>query len=107
MQQVYFTLNSPVFTYLIMFYFQFKEEQEKKRELASKPADFLAPYLVPFKDQEELTQEQSVAAYNACLNDLKSLFVTLLNNLQRQYEDVRLMKITQGYISYIALYVCS
>ncbi|XP_017856256.1 PREDICTED: coiled-coil domain-containing protein lobo [Drosophila arizonae] len=67
---------------------QFKEEQEKKRELSSKPADFLAPYLVPFKDQDELTQEQSVAAYNACLNDLKSLFVTLLNNLQRQYEDL-------------------
>ncbi|TDG39687.1 hypothetical protein AWZ03_013891 [Drosophila navojoa] len=67
---------------------QFKEEQEKKRELASKPADFLAPYLVPFKDQDELTQEQSVAAYNACLNDLKTLFVTLLNNLQRQYEDL-------------------
>lgn len=73
---------------------QFKEEQEAKRELASKPADFLAPYLVPFKDQDELTQEQSVAAYHACLNDLKSRFVTLLNNLQRQYEDVRITKLT-------------
>lgn len=28
-------------------------------------------------------------AYKACLSDLRSRFVVLLNNLQRQYEDVR------------------
>ncbi|EDW66467.2 coiled-coil domain-containing protein lobo isoform X1 [Drosophila virilis] len=67
---------------------QFKEELEQKREIASKPADFLAPYLVPYKLQDELTQEQAVGAYHACLNDLKTRFVTLLNNLQRQYEDL-------------------
>ncbi|XP_017052755.1 coiled-coil domain-containing protein lobo isoform X2 [Drosophila ficusphila] len=67
---------------------QFEEEEELKKEIASKPADFLAPYLVPYKDQEELTAEQSQYAYNACLNDLKSRFVSLLNNLQRHYEDL-------------------
>ncbi|XP_017079987.2 coiled-coil domain-containing protein lobo [Drosophila eugracilis] len=67
---------------------QFEEEEELKKEIASKPADFLAPYLVPYKDQEELTPEQSLNAYNACLNDLKSRFVSLLNNLQRHYEDL-------------------
>ncbi|KAH8295267.1 hypothetical protein KR018_009457 [Drosophila ironensis] len=67
---------------------QFEEEEELKREIASKPADFLAPYMVPYKDQGELTQEQSMIIYNACLNDLKSRFVSLLNNLQRQYEDL-------------------
>uniref|UniRef100_A0A6P4EL67 Dynein regulatory complex subunit 7 n=1 Tax=Drosophila rhopaloa TaxID=1041015 RepID=A0A6P4EL67_DRORH len=67
---------------------QFEEEEELKKEIASKPADFLAPYLVPYKHQEELTQEQSLNAYNACLNDLKSRFVSLLNNLQRHYEDL-------------------
>lgn len=69
-------------------YSQFEEEEELKREIASKPADFLAPYLVPYKLQDELTPEQSLYAYNACLNDLKSRFVSLLNNLQRHYEDV-------------------
>ncbi|EDX14363.1 GD18229 [Drosophila simulans] len=67
---------------------QFEEEEELKKEIASKPADFLAPYLVPYKHQEELTPEQSQNAYNACLNDLKSRFVSLLNNLQRHYEDL-------------------
>ncbi|XP_037717570.1 coiled-coil domain-containing protein lobo [Drosophila subpulchrella] len=67
---------------------QFEEEEELKKEIASKPADFLAPYLVPYKDQEELTPEQSLNAYNSCLNDLKSRFVSLLNNLQRHYEDL-------------------
>ncbi|XP_041564943.1 coiled-coil domain-containing protein lobo isoform X1 [Drosophila elegans] len=67
---------------------QFEEEEELKKEIASKPADFLAPYLVPYKHQEELTPEQSLNAYNACLNDLKSRFVNLLNNLQRHYEDL-------------------
>ncbi|XP_052846289.1 coiled-coil domain-containing protein lobo [Drosophila gunungcola] len=67
---------------------QFEEEEELKKEIASKPADFLAPYLVPYKHQEELTPEQSLNAYNACLNDLKSRFVSLLNNLQRHYEDL-------------------
>ncbi|EDV93877.1 GH19573 [Drosophila grimshawi] len=67
---------------------QHEEEQESKREIASKPADFLAPYLIPFKNQGVLTQTQSIEAYNACLNDLKTRFVTLLNNLQRQYEDL-------------------
>ncbi|KAH8357830.1 hypothetical protein KR200_006069, partial [Drosophila serrata] len=65
---------------------QFEEEEELKKEIASKPADFLAPYLVPY--QGELTPEQSLYAYNACLNDLKSRFVSLLNNLQRHYEDL-------------------
>ncbi|KAH8294045.1 hypothetical protein KR054_007712 [Drosophila jambulina] len=65
---------------------QFEEEEELKREIASKPADFLAPYLVPYQD--ELTPEQSLYAYNACLNDLKTRFVSLLNNLQRHYEDL-------------------
>nr|XP_017020697.1 coiled-coil domain-containing protein lobo isoform X2 [Drosophila kikkawai] len=65
---------------------QFEEEEELKKEIASKPADFLAPYLVPYQD--ELTPEQSLYAYNACLNDLKSRFVSLLNNLQRHYEDL-------------------
>ncbi|XP_070073327.1 coiled-coil domain-containing protein lobo [Drosophila takahashii] len=67
---------------------QFEEEEELKKEIASKPADFLAPYLVPYKHQDELTPEQSLNAYNACLNDLKSRFVSLLNNLQRHYEDL-------------------
>ncbi|EDW83971.2 uncharacterized protein Dwil_GK13397 [Drosophila willistoni] len=67
---------------------QFEEEEEHKREVASKPADFLAPYLIPYKHQEELTPEQSLYAYNECLNDLKTRFVNLLNNLQRQYEDL-------------------
>ncbi|XP_034488171.1 coiled-coil domain-containing protein lobo [Drosophila innubila] len=67
---------------------QYNEEEEQKREIASKPADFLAPYLIPYKDQEQLTQEQSMGAYHACLNDLKTRFVVLLNNLQRQYEDL-------------------
>ncbi|BFF91693.1 coiled-coil domain-containing protein lobo [Drosophila madeirensis] len=67
---------------------QFAEEEELKREIASKPADFLAPYLVPYKHQEKLTSEQALVAYNACLNDLKSRFVSLLNNLQRNYEDL-------------------
>ncbi|XP_065721453.2 coiled-coil domain-containing protein lobo [Drosophila suzukii] len=67
---------------------QFEEEEELKKEIASKPADFLAPYLVPYKDQDELTPEQSLNAYNSCLNDLKSRFVSLLNNLQRHYEDL-------------------
>ncbi|KAH8383937.1 hypothetical protein KR009_011374 [Drosophila setifemur] len=67
---------------------QFEEEEELKKEIASKPADFLAPYLVPYKLQEELTPEQSLNAYNSCLNDLKTRFVSLLNNLQRHYEDL-------------------
>ncbi|EDW33849.1 GL21935, partial [Drosophila persimilis] len=67
---------------------QFAEEEELKREIASKPADFLAPYLVPYKHQEKMTSEQALYAYNACLNDLKSRFVSLLNNLQRNYEDL-------------------
>ncbi|KAH8406514.1 hypothetical protein KR215_003942 [Drosophila sulfurigaster] len=66
----------------------YEQEQQHKKEMASKPADFLAPYLIPYKDQEQLTQEQSMGAYNACLNDLKTRFVVLLNNLQRQYEDL-------------------
>ncbi|KAH8417308.1 hypothetical protein KR222_008691 [Zaprionus bogoriensis] len=66
---------------------QYEEEEEQKRIVASKPADFLAPYLVSYNEQE-LTEEQSMTAYNACLNDLKSRFVLLLNNLQRQYEDL-------------------
>lgn len=32
-------------------------------------------------------------AYKACLSDLRSRFVVLLNNLQRQYEDVRYFNI--------------
>ncbi|XP_017103642.3 coiled-coil domain-containing protein lobo [Drosophila bipectinata] len=67
---------------------QFEEEEELKKEIASKPADFLAPYLVPYKDQDELTPEQSLLVYNSCLNDLRTRFVSLLNNLQRHYEDL-------------------
>ncbi|ALC47937.1 lobo [Drosophila busckii] len=66
---------------------QHAEEEEHKRDMASKPADFLAPYLVPFKDKV-LNPEESLIIYNACLNDLKTRFVTLLNILQRQYEDL-------------------
>ncbi|XP_030383025.1 coiled-coil domain-containing protein lobo [Scaptodrosophila lebanonensis] len=66
---------------------QHEEEEEHRREIAGKPADFLAPYLVPFGNQE-LTFEQSAYVYNACLNDMKIRFVNLLNNLQRQYEDL-------------------
>lgn len=55
--------------------------------MANKPADFLAPYLVSYNN-EELTEDQSMEAYKACLSDLRSRFVVLLNNLQRQYEDV-------------------
>ncbi|XP_053969983.1 coiled-coil domain-containing protein lobo-like [Anastrepha ludens] len=66
---------------------QAAEEEMFKLDLATKPADFLAPYLVPYKNRP-LSFEESWAAYNACLNDLKSRFVRLLNELQRQYEDL-------------------
>jgi len=91
MRQVNEALNHKDNTLIpYMHFIQFEEEEELKKEIASKPADFLAPYLVPYKHQEELTPEQSQNAYNACLNDLKSRFVSLLNNLQRHYEDVSL-----------------
>lgn len=45
----------------------------------------------------DLTYEESWAAYNACLNDLKSRFVVLLNDLQRQYEDVSRIEIRIDY----------
>lgn len=70
---------------------QYEEEEAYKREQANKPADFLAPYLVSFKGQ--LNEEESMKAYKACLTDLRSRFVVLLNNLQRQYEDVRFLVI--------------
>uniref|UniRef100_A0A1A9WTN8 Dynein regulatory complex subunit 7 n=1 Tax=Glossina brevipalpis TaxID=37001 RepID=A0A1A9WTN8_9MUSC len=63
-----------------------EKEDAYKREVQTKPADFLAPYLVIYKDRA-LTYDESWAVYKACLNDLKSRFVFLLNDLQRQYED--------------------
>ncbi|KAI8121790.1 Coiled-coil domain-containing protein lobo [Lucilia cuprina] len=65
----------------------YADEEVFQRELKAKPADFLAPYLVAYKNRK-LTYEESWAAYNACLFDLKSRFVGLLNDLQRQYEDL-------------------
>lgn len=53
----------------------------------SQPADFLAPYLVSYH-KPKLNPVESRAAYNACLTDLKTRFVHLLNQLQRQYENV-------------------
>lgn len=70
---------------------QYEEEEAYKREQANKPADFLAPYLVSFNGK--LNEEESMKAYKACLTDLRSRFVVLLNNLQRQYEDVRFIVI--------------
>lgn len=55
--------------------------------MSIKPADFLAPYLIPYK-KRSLTYEESWTAYNTCLYELKTRFVGLLNDLQRQYEDV-------------------
>ncbi|XP_065356734.1 coiled-coil domain-containing protein lobo [Calliphora vicina] len=66
---------------------QCADEEVYQRELKAKPADFLAPYLVAYKNRK-LTYEESWTAYNACLFDLKSRFVGLLNDLQRQYEDL-------------------
>uniref|UniRef100_W8AYE9 Dynein regulatory complex subunit 7 n=1 Tax=Ceratitis capitata TaxID=7213 RepID=W8AYE9_CERCA len=66
---------------------QAAEEEALKLEMSSKPADFLAPYLVPYKNRA-LTYEESWAAFNSCLNELKTRFVGLLNDLQRQYEDL-------------------
>uniref|UniRef100_A0A0A1WGW2 Dynein regulatory complex subunit 7 n=1 Tax=Zeugodacus cucurbitae TaxID=28588 RepID=A0A0A1WGW2_ZEUCU len=63
------------------------EEEAFKLEMSRKPADFLAPYLIPYKTRS-LTYEESWAAYNACLYELKTRFVGLLNDLQRQYEDL-------------------
>uniref|UniRef100_A0A1A9VPS6 Dynein regulatory complex subunit 7 n=1 Tax=Glossina austeni TaxID=7395 RepID=A0A1A9VPS6_GLOAU len=64
-----------------------EKEDAYKRDVQTKPADFLAPYLVIYKNRA-LTYDESWAAYKACLNDLKSRFVFLLNDLQRQYEDL-------------------
>ncbi|XP_036347075.1 coiled-coil domain-containing protein lobo-like [Rhagoletis pomonella] len=63
------------------------EEENFKLDMLTKPADFLAPYLVPYENRA-LSYQESWAAYNACLYDLKTRFVGLLNNLQRQYEDL-------------------
>uniref|UniRef100_A0A1B0BB45 Dynein regulatory complex subunit 7 n=1 Tax=Glossina palpalis gambiensis TaxID=67801 RepID=A0A1B0BB45_9MUSC len=64
-----------------------EKEDAYKRDVQTKPADFLAPYLVIYKNRA-LTYDESWAAYKACLSDLKSRFVFLLNDLQRQYEDL-------------------
>lgn len=56
-------------------------------EVMRSDADFLAPYLVFYKELPP-TPEQSLAAFNSCLNDLKDRYVRLLNELQRKYEDV-------------------
>lgn len=50
-------------------------------------ADFLAPYLVFYKELPP-PPEQSLVAFNSCLNDLKDRYVRILNELQRKYEDV-------------------
>uniref|UniRef100_A0A0K8VKB0 Dynein regulatory complex subunit 7 n=1 Tax=Bactrocera latifrons TaxID=174628 RepID=A0A0K8VKB0_BACLA len=63
------------------------EEEAFKYEMSIKPADFLAPYLISHK-KPSLTYEESWAAYNECLFELKTRFVRLLNDLQRQYEDL-------------------
>ncbi|XP_055904389.1 coiled-coil domain-containing protein lobo [Eupeodes corollae] len=66
-----------------------RDELEKKiiKERSKNPPDFLAPYLIPYNGRT-LTQKESWTAYHACLNDLKKRFVTLLNELQRRYEDL-------------------
>lgn len=66
---------------------KFEEEEARKLEVMRNDADFLAPYLV-FYTELPPPPEQSIAAFNACLNDLKDRYVRLLNELQRKYEDV-------------------
>ncbi|KAL5283044.1 CCDC135 family protein [Megaselia abdita] len=66
---------------------KFEEEEARKLEVMKNDADFLAPYLVFYTELPPPT-EQSLAAYNACLNDLKDRYVRLLNELQRKYEDL-------------------
>ncbi|KAM7359690.1 coiled-coil domain-containing protein lost boys [Cochliomyia hominivorax] len=66
---------------------QYAHEEVYQREIKAKPADFLGPYLVPFKGRK-LTYDESWTAYNACLFDLKSRFTDVLNDLQREYEDL-------------------
>lgn len=51
-------------------------------------ADFLAPYLVRFKDRKP-SYEESAQIFHACINDIKEDFLETLNKLQIRYDEVR------------------
>ncbi|XP_067619915.1 coiled-coil domain-containing protein lobo [Eurosta solidaginis] len=66
---------------------QVADEESFKLDMSKKSADFLAPYLVPYKNTLP-TYKESCAAVNSCLMDIKIRSQRLLNDLQRQYEDL-------------------
>lgn len=72
---------------MVFFYLQYAEEEAHRLLVLSQPVDFLAPYLVIYH-KAKLTPYESRVAYNACLSDMRTRFVHLLNQLQRQYENV-------------------
>ncbi|XP_037947146.1 coiled-coil domain-containing protein lobo [Teleopsis dalmanni] len=65
---------------------QYEDEEAYRLKVESNPPDFLAPYLVAYDN--EITPKESYVAFTSCLLDLRTRFVTLLNCLQRQYEEL-------------------
>lgn len=64
-----------------------QEQLERRRDIALKSdPDFLASYLIRYA-RRPLTTAQSLSVKNACLSDIKSEYIHMLNRLQRAYED--------------------
>lgn len=64
-----------------------QEQLERRREMALRAdPDFLAPYLVRYS-KSKLNVAQSLEMKAACLEDLRSEYVHMLNELQLAYEE--------------------
>jgi hypothetical protein len=59
-----------------------REDMAKKQQ-----ADFLAPYVCRFKNQDP-SAEEAKFAFESCLNDLKKYFLELINGLEKRYDEV-------------------